>query len=112
MIKTCPICLKEFSNTLKNDINIITKKRKSNQLKYLYNISIEEYESILSAQNGKCCICGKMPPNSNKKYLGVDHDHTTMKVRGLLCTKCNVDMAWFEKYRDKVLNYLNIRVTI
>jgi len=36
-------------------------------------------------QKGRCLICTKIPT----KQLVVDHCHTTGKVRGLLCDKCN-----------------------
>lgn len=51
-----------------------------------YGVSGEEYESLLSYQNGVCAICGKPP---EKKKLGVDHDHVSNRIRGLLCKRCN-----------------------
>lgn len=54
-------------------------------LKYRYNLSLEQYEQMLIAQNYSCDICHKQ-----KDYdLYVDHCHTTGKVRGLLCSPCN-----------------------
>ena len=56
-------------------------------LKQLYNISLEQYDMLFKSQNGVCAICSK-PPKENRK-LFIDHDHTTNKIRGLLCDKCN-----------------------
>jgi hypothetical protein len=39
-------------------------------------------------QDGRCAICNKHESEFTVK-LGVDHCHTTNKVRGLLCTNCN-----------------------
>lgn len=69
----------------------ITKEEKSllnrkYDLKKHYNMSLEEYDELLIKQNYCCSIC-KNPPD--KKPLGVDHCHTTGKVRGLLCNSCN-----------------------
>ena len=51
-----------------------------------YGLSVDEYEAMLSAQNGVCKICQK--PQEGKA-LAIDHDHKTGKVRGLLCETCN-----------------------
>ena len=56
-------------------------------LKRNYNMSLEEYDKLLVKQNYCCSIC-KNPPD--KKKLVVDHCHNTNKVRGLLCSKCNL----------------------
>jgi Recombination endonuclease VII len=52
--------------------------------KRLYGISPEEFESLKIAQNNRCGICNKV-----MSIVCVDHDHTTKKVRGLLCSRCN-----------------------
>lgn len=51
-----------------------------------YNISVEEYNALLEAQNGVCAICKE----AHKHALCVDHDHDTGEIRGLLCKPCNV----------------------
>lgn len=55
-----------------------------------YGVSLPDFEKMVAAQNGKCAICGKVP-----KKLCVDHCHTTNKVRGLLCRKCNSGIGFF-----------------
>lgn len=74
-------------------------------LKRLYGVSKEQYEGMLSKQGGCCAIC-KRPP---KRYrLAVDHDHKTGKVRGLLCSPCNLVLHWFDtpELYEAILNYL------
>ncbi len=48
-----------------------------------YGITVEEFESILAKQGYVCAICRK-----DGKFV-VDHDHNTLKVRGVLCGHCN-----------------------
>jgi hypothetical protein len=62
------------------------EKRKRAQLKHVYGITLEQYDEMRLSQNNTCAICGK---EEQLKYLAVDHDHVTGKVRALLCQKCN-----------------------
>jgi len=56
------------------------------RLKSKYGITPEQYDAILAHQKGVCAICERPP---KKNALCVDHDHKTLKVRGLLCFQCN-----------------------
>lgn len=64
---------------------------RNRQLKRYYGITIEEYETLLEKQKG-CAICGKKVGLHN---MPVDHDHVTMKVRGILCHWCNKGLGQF-----------------
>lgn len=66
------------------------KRRDRNcRLKREYGITIEEFEQMEKDQDYKCKICKKPENHKTKKHLTVDHCHDTMKVRGLLCHRCN-----------------------
>lgn len=52
-----------------------------------YGLSIHDFETLLASQGGTCAICKKAEWNNRHPY--VDHDHSTGKVRGILCSKCN-----------------------
>ena len=55
-----------------------------------YGLTIDEYNSMFNAQNGKCAICGSYGDESKPhRKLYIDHNHMTGNVRGLLCHKCN-----------------------
>ena len=76
------------------------------KLRREFGISEKEYNEILRSQNGVCAICKK---SGNGKYLAVDHDHISGKVRGLLCQKCNTGIGLLGDNRDsleKALEYL------
>lgn len=53
-----------------------------------YGLTLEAYDSMVQSQNGKCAVCRK-ESSGQQKRLHVDHNHTTGKIRGLLCSVCN-----------------------
>ena len=79
------------------------ENKKDYKLKTRYGISLAEYDEILKNQGGVCALC-KRPPQNNE--LAVDHNHTTNKVRGLLCQHCNRFVVGFIEASDGYLNRL------
>ncbi len=80
----------------------VTNNREKVRLSYNYyntGITPELYTELLNLQNGGCAICGKTA-RENRKNLAVDHDHKTMKVRGLLCNRCNLGIGYLEDKAD------------
>jgi len=76
------------------------EKGRDKNLRYNYGITLEEYNILLSNQEGKCATCGTTEPGGRKSGRGggtnvfvVDHCHDTGKVRGLLCHSCNRAMG-------------------
>lgn len=57
-----------------------------------HGITVEEYESMFTAQSGACAICRT---ESSPRGLFVDHDHRSGRVRGLLCSTCNTGLGMF-----------------
>jgi hypothetical protein len=81
-------------------------KRKNSILKYEYGITLDQYNEMFKAQEGKCAIC-KRHQNELTRTLCVDHDHKTNKVRALLCVTCNTDISVVENRLEEMTNYLN-----
>lgn len=85
---------------------------KTNQLKYRYGISSEEYEEKLKNQQNKCAICFEEETTSCKdslRKLAVDHNHITGKVRDLLCGRCNTALGLLKENKEvlkAMLNYM------
>lgn len=122
-MKTCKICkkeksLNEFYETKRNGVaygyhgkckdcyvkkqqeNYDPLKKRNENLKRCYGITLNEYNEMLEKQNGKCAICGTTETKGRKSGRGggadvfaVDHCHDTGDVRGLLCHSCNRAMG-------------------
>jgi len=78
------------------------KQRKTEELKQYrlekrYGLSTTEYQEMAEA-TPHCPICGSEEP------LVIDHDHSTGKVRGLICQPCNKGLGFF---RDNIESMKN-----
>jgi hypothetical protein len=65
-----------------------------------YSSSEEEFERILTAQDGKCAICSVAlgaPGGAKRTLPHIDHSHKTRRVRGILCHHCNVLLGHAEE---------------
>lgn len=79
--------------------NLTKEERWEKNLKGSYGITANDYYTILEEQKGECIICHSI---SNKKLV-VDHSHTTGKVRGLLCERCNRLVGQIENSPQSVI---------
>jgi recombination endonuclease VII len=59
-----------------------------------FGMSLADYEGMRAAQGGGCACCGAKVNKSGRR-LGVDHDHQTGEVRGILCHHCNAGLGAF-----------------
>lgn len=85
----------------------LVRGRKSYRLMKEYGLSFETYEIKMREQNGLCWICKR--PGDNHGRLSVDHNHSTGKVRGLLCVSCNHGIGNFRDNAlllQRAINYL------
>ena len=78
-------------------------------------LDITHYEFDEYVKNHPVCeICGRSLNETIKdgskiipKHLCIDHDHSTNKFRGLLCSVCNRQLGWYEKNKEQIEKYLN-----
>jgi hypothetical protein len=53
--------------------------------------------------NNVCCICGKV--NASGRELAIDEDHNNgNKLRGLLCSPCNIGLGMFHDDLELLAN--------
>jgi hypothetical protein len=69
-----------------------------------FGITLEQKRAMVVSQGGVCLIC--LEPFKSARSTHVDHCHSTKRVRGILCHRCNTKLGWFERYSDVVKNYL------
>ena len=78
--------------------------------KYYYGVDRTEFSRLITQQNHTCLICAC----SIDDKCCVDHDHTTGKVRGLLCNRCNLKVGVLETtppdILSRMLTHLDIRL--
>ncbi len=102
--KRCRACYRElpFDNfgkvsSTKDGLNsqckdCATEQRngQSGRLERLYGVTREQHQQMYMDQGMCCALCGKPVPYNK---IHTDHDHKMDKVRGLLCSGCNVGLG-------------------
>lgn len=78
------------------------------RLRSKYGLTQQDFDLMLERQSFQCAICSN--PLIPGRGTHVDHDHSTGKVRGLLCFSCNLRIGHLEKmgldWLGIVVNYL------
>jgi hypothetical protein len=61
-----------------------------------YRLSADDYHRMLEEQDGRCAICRRHPTSVGPLFVDHDHDHPEKRVRGLLCSGCNLGLGHFK----------------
>lgn len=112
LMSWCKLCCEKYRIKMAEHYKIMRKrnypKKREKDLILHYGITLDEYNKIFEQQKGCCAICNKCQ-SKLKNRLGVDHNHITGKIRGLLCVRCN-RLLGFAQESQKILlvaqNYL------
>lgn len=86
----CKVCYKEKKATPQDK-----EVTWAYYLKRTYGLKLEDYNSLLEAQDFRCKICSTHQ-NQFRNRLHVDHDHNTGQIRGILCVECNTGLGKFK----------------
>lgn len=87
----------------------INKEEDSNRgLLRTYGISLEDKKQMLVNQKYLCALCNK-PLGDNLRFIFIDHNHLTGRIRGLIHGNCNTGLHYIEDTNYKLLAeaYLN-----
>ena len=108
----CKDCRNKRDRNNPNTKKHAAKRRFEHVCKYKYNITPEDAVALFEKQNSCCAICKQPFPETLGKVgaPSIDHDHSTGKVRGILCINCNVGLGHFKdnvQLLQQAINYLN-----
>lgn len=76
--------------------------------KFHYGILKTDYFELWKKQRSRCAICA-VPFHTLIKRPQIDHCHETGKIRGLLCSRCNLGLGNFSdnpKLLQRAIKYL------
>lgn len=71
--------------------DLFNERNPDYQVTYRYGLAPGQYDEMVRAQDDRCAIC--RTPDAGGRRWHVDHDHGTGKVRGLLCSSCNLGIG-------------------
>ena len=89
----CKLCMqaKRQEWALKNKEHLNEWRRKNwvtaNRRLKRRGATEELYNELYEVQQGCCAVCNE--PEEKFSWLCIDHDHSTGRIRGLLCPNCN-----------------------
>lgn len=93
---------KEYREKVKESVKEYNKRKpetKLNSRMKKFGLTWDEYKTMRDSQENKCAICGSIIGDAMGNRLYVDHNHSTGKVRGLLCSDCNFGIG---KFHDNI----------
>ena len=99
---------KRYNSRSPEEIEKNRRRARAFHLSRYYGMTIDEYDALYAAQGGVCALCNN-PNRKTNGSLGVDHCHKTGRIRGLLCTGCNLAIATLGDDEDglqKALDYI------
>lgn len=85
--------------------NLLKKAASRRTVFKRHNITEEYFNALVTQQDNKCGICQTELQPGYQTHI--DHNHTTSKVRGLLCSKCNTGLGLFNENKQVLLNAIS-----
>lgn len=105
----CKVCSNlRTTSYAKDNKGKLQPKTVGYSLKRRYGITSDDYVALLEKQHYKCAIC-RLDQCKTGRNFAVDHCHATGKIRGLLCSACNVGIGNLQDSVDlleKAIKYL------
>ena len=112
----CSTCSRVQAAAYRNKLENLGKTREYH-LKSKYGITSDQYNKMYEDQCGLCAICHRafdktvLTMDGRASSLGVDHNHKTGQVRGLLCPNCNRGLGMFADSIESMYNAISYLMT-
>jgi len=100
----CKACVNSRKRESRARVYTQENRRKWN-LQNRYKMTPAEVDAMRAKQNGCCAICAK-----DLQKFHIDHCHTSGRVRGLLCHRCNTRLGGVDDavWRAAAMRYLGV----
>ena len=93
----CVDCAKAYSKRYNAALH--PDDRRKHIIKSKYGLTMGEWHAMRKAQNDCCASCGDPFGDA---VPNVDHDHSTGKVRAMLCRGCNTALGHLQECPEKI----------
>lgn len=93
--KVCKVCVSESQRI--NQANCRLKK---------HGMKLSDMVSIWEAQDKKCLTCSRDLIKPPDRCTHIDHDHSTGRVRGVLCRECNIALGILSENKETMKNLI------
>jgi hypothetical protein len=109
---------KEYDKKYREEHKECNKKRNKeynkkngaeHQLHHKYGITMKQKQQMIRKQSNQCSICGKELCTllNDVSKACIDHNHTTGKIRGILCHSCNKGVGLLQDSPEILQNAIN-----
>ena len=71
------------------------------RMAYTYGFDVQELIALLAAP--ACASRGRACGTSRDSQAVIDHDHATGKVRGVICSACNIGIGHFDDDPERLV---------
>jgi Recombination endonuclease VII len=101
----CRECSKKYGAAYFRSVHGRAVHRMHGRRQFGIDMDEKTWEELFESQGRVCAACGTSDPGYQ---WATDHDHSTGKVRGILCNFCNVRLVMAAEHPNfpKVLSYL------
>jgi len=92
----------ERNRRAENPKKIRARVQKS-YLKNTFGMTVQDRDSMIAAQGGKCAICQDVFISSFHTHIDHAHGSDPVIVRGILCSRCNTGLGHFKDSPERIL---------